>query len=191
MGRTAGAEEIPYRLIAEVAEASFHAFVVQAWHVLEPGTSFVPGLHVDAICAHLQAVVERRIQDLIINVPPGHAKSLLACVFWPAWAWISQPKLRWLFGSYRADLAIRDSVKCRTLIQSEWYQSRWGDRYQLKTTTALPSVPTGTIVAGGDMAGLSTLITDICTVSLLHSRLTCEKIQPFAEEGICEGSSVV
>jgi predicted phage terminase large subunit-like protein len=28
-------------------------------------------------------------------------------------------------------LAERDSVKCRRLIESDWYQSRWGDRYQL------------------------------------------------------------
>lgn len=56
--------------------------------MLEPGTSFVPGIHVDAICAHLQAVIDGKIRDLIINVPPGHAKSLLTCVFWPAWAYL-------------------------------------------------------------------------------------------------------
>jgi hypothetical protein len=28
-------------------------------------------------------------------------------------------------------LATRDSVKCRHLIESDWYQQRWGDRYQL------------------------------------------------------------
>jgi predicted phage terminase large subunit-like protein len=31
------------------------------------------------------------------------------------------------------EYAIRDSVKCRNLIQSEWYQERWGDRFQLKS----------------------------------------------------------
>src|SRR5262245_11508244 len=117
----------------EAARKSFRVFVEQAWDVLEPGTKFVPGLHVDAICEHLQAVIEDRIRDLIINVPPGHAKSLLTCVFWPAWAWIDRPGLRFLFGSYRAELATRDSVKCRTLIQSPFYQERWGDRFKLKT----------------------------------------------------------
>jgi hypothetical protein len=28
-------------------------------------------------------------------------------------------------------LATRDSVKCRRLIESAWYQEFWGDRYQL------------------------------------------------------------
>jgi hypothetical protein len=46
------------------------------------GTEFVEGLHIDAICSHLQAVTEGRIRNLIINVPPGHAKSLLTGVFW-------------------------------------------------------------------------------------------------------------
>jgi predicted phage terminase large subunit-like protein len=104
---------------------------MQAWSLLEPGTEFVAGLHVDAICAHLQAVSEGRIRNLIINVPPGHAKSLLTAVFWPAWVWIDHPETRWLFSSYREPLATRDSVKCRRLIESEWYQRRWGERYQL------------------------------------------------------------
>jgi hypothetical protein len=76
-------------------------------------------------------VTEGRLGDLIINVPPGHAKSLLTAVFWPAWVWISQPHIRWLFASYAAGLSVRDSVRCRRLIESPWYQRRWGDRYHL------------------------------------------------------------
>jgi predicted phage terminase large subunit-like protein len=115
----------------EKARRSFREFVEQAWHVLEPGTPFVDGIHVEAICHHLQAVTEGKIRNLIINVPPGHAKSLLAAVFWPAWVWIDHPQARWLFSSYREPLATRDSVKCRRLIESDWYQERWGARYQL------------------------------------------------------------
>src|ERR1039457_4938317 len=72
-----------------------------------------------------------RVPHLFINIPPGHAKSLLTAVFWPAWVWIDHPEARWLFSSYREPLATRDSVKCRRLIESDWYQERWGDRYQL------------------------------------------------------------
>src|SRR5271157_3948649 len=61
---------------------------------------------------HLQAVAQGRIRNLIINVPPGHAKSLLTAVFWPAWTWIDHPESRWLFSSYREPLATRDSVRC-------------------------------------------------------------------------------
>ena len=116
---------------AEKARRHLLEFVVQAWPVLEPATPFVNGIHVEAICEHLQAVTKGRIRNLIINVPPGHAKSLLAAVFWPAWVWIDSPQTRWLFASYAANLSVRDSLRCRRLIESEWYQQNWGDRYQL------------------------------------------------------------
>jgi len=119
------------QLTAEKARRRLHEFVVQAWHVLEPDVPFIDGIHVHAICDHLQAITENRLRNLIINVPPGHAKSLLTTVFWPAWTWIDHPESRWLFSSYREPLATRDSVKCRRLIESDWYQVRWGDRYQL------------------------------------------------------------
>lgn len=38
------------------------------------------------------------------------------------------PHLRFLCASHSQSLAIRDSTKMRRLIQSEWYQERWGDR---------------------------------------------------------------
>jgi hypothetical protein len=99
--------------------------------MLEPQTPFVDGMHIRAVCAHLQAVSRGQIRNLIVNIPPGHAKSLLSAVFWPAWVWIDRPEARWLFSSYREPLATRDSARCRRLIESDWYQQRWGDRYQL------------------------------------------------------------
>jgi hypothetical protein len=120
-----------FLLSVEMARRSLHEFVRQAWPVLEPETPFVEGMHVRAVCDHLQALTEGRIRNLIVNIPPGHAKSLLTAVFWPAWVWIDHPEARWLFSSYREPLATRDSVKCRRLIESPWYQKRWRDRYQL------------------------------------------------------------
>jgi predicted phage terminase large subunit-like protein len=118
-------------LKAEKARRSLYEFVIQGWPILEPATTFVTGIHVEAICQHLQAATEGRIGNLIINVPPGHAKSLLTSVFWPAWVWIRAPQTRWLFASYSATLSVRDSIRCRRLIESEWYQERWGQIYQL------------------------------------------------------------
>src|SRR5262249_51783695 len=118
-------------LRTEKASRNFYEFVAQGWHVLEPGTPFVDGIHVRAICDHLQAVTEGRIRNLIINVPPGHAKSLLTAVFWVVWVWIEHPETRWLFSSYREPLAARDSLRCRRLIESDWYHQRGGGRYPL------------------------------------------------------------
>lgn len=59
-------------------------------------------------------------------------KSLLVSVMWPAWDWIDNPHRRYVTAAYAQTLATRDSVKSRRLIESEWYQARWGDRYQLR-----------------------------------------------------------
>ena len=50
----------PFHLRAEKARRHLCEFVVQAWHVLEPGARFVDGIHVHAICGHLQAVTPFR-----------------------------------------------------------------------------------------------------------------------------------
>lgn len=115
----------------EVARRSLYEFMRQAWPIVEPGTPFVDGWHLDAIAAHLEAVSAGHIRHLIVNIPPRHAKSLLVAVFWPCWEWIAHPERRWLFASYAASLSIRDSLKCRRIITSSWYQERWGDRFTL------------------------------------------------------------
>ena len=114
------------RLVRE-AEASLSAFAKQAWHVLEPATALKWGWALDAICLHLQAVSDGDIKRLLMNVPPGSMKSLLTGVFWPAWEWgpLNAPNLRYLSTAHKQDLAVRDNVKCRRLIQSDWYQERW------------------------------------------------------------------
>jgi predicted phage terminase large subunit-like protein len=115
----------------ELASRGLREFVRQAWPVVEPSTPFVPGWHIDAIIEHLEAVSRGQIRNLLINVPPRHMKSLLVSAFWPAWEWITWPERRWLYSSYGAQLSIRDSIKCRRLIESFWYQARWADRFAL------------------------------------------------------------
>lgn len=113
------------------AEGSLHRFVQQAWHVLEPATPYVDGWHIKVMCEHLEAVTDGRIRDLLINVPPRHMKSLTVSVFWPCWVWTRKPATRWLYCSYAQRLATRDSLKCRRLIMSPWYQRNWEGVFKL------------------------------------------------------------
>ena len=46
-------------------------FIREAWHVVEPGSDYVHGWHIDAIAQHLEAITYGQITRLIINVPPG------------------------------------------------------------------------------------------------------------------------
>lgn len=115
------------------AETSLKEFVKQAWHVVEPKREFKDGWHLDAICDHLMAVSNNQIQNLLINIPPRHMKSLAVSVFFPCWEWITRPELRYVYSSYAESLSKRDSVKCRRLIQSLWYQERWYDKFQISS----------------------------------------------------------
>lgn len=102
-------------------------FVREAWHVLEPNAALVWNWHLDAICAHLEAVTDGRINRLLINVPPGSSKSLIVSVLWQAWEW--GPKglrsLRYLATAFNEIPVKRDTRKCRDLILSQWYRALW------------------------------------------------------------------
>ena len=108
-------------------EQTLAQFAKQAWHVLEPSTPLKWGWVLDAICLHLQAVSDGQINRLLMTVPPGSMKSLLTGVFWPAWEWgpLNLQGMRYLSTAHKQDLAVRDNLKCRRLIQSEWFQERW------------------------------------------------------------------
>lgn len=49
-----------------------------------------------------------------------------------AWAWIKWPWMRFMRGSYSEDLALEHAVETRDIIQSDWYQNNWGDRFRIK-----------------------------------------------------------
>lgn len=106
---------------------SLAGFIREAWHVLEPSQPYIHGWHIDAICQHLEAVTDGRITRLLINIPPGTMKSLVASVFWPAWEWGPRglPAMRYLTTSYAEKYVKRDSRRMRDLVQSDWYRSLW------------------------------------------------------------------
>lgn len=116
---------------AERLSRSLSYYVQESWRVVEPVTPYMNNWHIGLISEYLVALTKLRIQNLIINIPPRHMKSLQACVMWPTWVWIDMPASRWLTGSYSMNLALRDTLKARRILQSDWYQDRFRDRFQL------------------------------------------------------------
>lgn len=116
-------------LYAERMIRSFREFVREAWAIIDPDP-LIWNWHLDAICMHLQAVAEGRIKRLLVNMPPGHGKSKLFSVLWPAWMWLRRPGWRLLSTAYSSSLSTRDAVASRRLIKSPWYQEMfnpdWG-----------------------------------------------------------------
>ena len=117
-------------------EESLAQFVRSAWHVLEPSTPLLWNWHLDVLCGYLQALYDGRLRSrrLVINIPPGTAKSLVVSVFYPAWIWVqpdSGASESFLNLTNAGDLATRDTMRMRSLVQSEWYQRYWRSRVSL------------------------------------------------------------
>lgn len=124
-------EKFKEERLALLAEISLYEFLKQAWPWIEGNTPFVEGWHLKVICEHLEAVADRRIKNLLINMPPRCSKSTLVSIAFPAWQWLRNPSERFLYASYSFSLASRDSQKCRALILSPWFQKNWGNRFHL------------------------------------------------------------
>lgn len=111
---------------------SFAEFVRAAWHLAGTTEPLVWGWHLDALCVHLEAVERGEIARLVINIPPGHAKSKIVEVLFPAWCWARRPETQFICASHAAALAERDSVYCRQLIESDWYRRRFMSDWRIK-----------------------------------------------------------
>lgn len=119
------------------AEESLAFFLRKAWKYID-SAPFTDGWVIDALADHLEAVADGDIKRLLINIPPRHSKSSICSVAFPAWIWAQEfegptsgPGVPIVSGSYAFKLSVRDSVKCRRLIASPWYQSLWGHRFSL------------------------------------------------------------
>lgn len=118
-------------LETRAAEESLAEFTRQCWHLVEPSTPLVWNWHLDAMCEHLEAVTWGHLQFVIFNLPPRNTKSLLFSVIHPVWEWLHLAHVRNLCMSCTSRLATRDSVNSRTIIQSRWFQRRWGHKFRL------------------------------------------------------------
>ena len=119
-------------------------FIRHFWHVLEPNTKLVEGWAMYAICMHLEAVTRGEIKRLLINVPPGFAKSMIVNVFWPAWEWSAagQPYHRYVTFAYASHLTERDNGRFRDIVQCHEFVALWGHVVRLTSNGVIK--PTNT-----------------------------------------------
>ena len=117
----------------ELCRRSFAAFVVRAWGICEPTRPLLASIAIDGIAAALAAVAAGRLRRLAISTCPGVSKSLVGAVLWPAWLLLrSQGCARIMAGSYSHELAVRDSRRCRDLVESPWFRALLGHAWALR-----------------------------------------------------------
>ncbi len=116
-----------HNLIASITRESFYEFVVEFWDtIIQEKPVF--NWHIQYLCDELQQIAERVFRgepkeyDLIINIAPGTTKSTIVSQMFPAWCWTRFPPARFICASYAKDIALKDSIKTRDIVQSEKYQ---------------------------------------------------------------------
>ena len=138
-------EVLRFALEKKLCELSFYEFFQKAWHIVEPSIELSTNWHHKYLCDILQKEAGRIIdnkpktKDIIINIPFRSTKSLLVTVMFPVWAWIKNPKFRFITASYSAELSIEHSTRSRDIINSEWFRARWGDLFHIKKDQNLKS----------------------------------------------------
>jgi len=139
-----------YKLVS-----SFSNFVKHFWQVVEP-QAYIDTKVVKVICNHLQAVHERKIRRLIINIPPRTGKTLLCSILFPGWVHAITPSERFLCYTY-SDNLVRDSHNLYfKLINSPEYQNL----FPFVNNPSVKKTITGNLnLAGGCREGLSTAST--------------------------------
>jgi hypothetical protein len=76
-------------------------------------------------------VKERRLLRLIVNVPPRTLKSTIITIAYPVWVWLTEPGHNFMAASYSQELSTEHSLMRRKLLQSEWFQRLWGDKFHM------------------------------------------------------------
>ena len=183
--------ELQRRAERKRLEDSFLDFLVEAWPYLDQSSTYVHNWHVDDICEHLEAVVQGRITRLGINVPPRSGKSNIISVAFPAWVWaqsrigpMSGPQVRFMFASYSQNLSEKFSVATLRLIQSDWYQKYWGDRFTLLSENMRQfendkgGVRQATSTTGGatGLGGMALIVDDSLNAEDANSQIERDKV---------------
>ena len=119
---------------AERMRRRLSEFVKGAWPIFDPETPLVWNWHMDAVCDHVQALFEGTLgkDNLQVNVPPGSSKSTIVSVCGPAWFWLHRPSYRGVFASGNPKVSSRDSMKCRAILESDWYRYTFGVQWAFK-----------------------------------------------------------
>jgi predicted phage terminase large subunit-like protein len=99
---------------------SFEYFVKSVWPIIDPA-ELIWGDVMTVLCNHAQAFISKKIETLVVNVPPGFSKTMLFSVMLPAWAWLKYPMQSFLCATHCRDLTLTIANKRRRLIESPEY----------------------------------------------------------------------
>jgi predicted phage terminase large subunit-like protein len=100
----------------------FKSFVIKVFKEVATGSKYNDNFHINVICHELLQVFNGQQNKLIINIPPRYMKSIICSIAFVAWLLGKNPKLEIICVSYSDDLATDLALKCRNVMESDWYK---------------------------------------------------------------------
>lgn len=131
------------RLRVKELRGSLFEFMKEAWKVLHPADPLVIGPHHEALCDHIQWMLEewlrtkeddsyvQPIRQLALSLPPTTLKTEALMVFAPVWMWLRCPSWRVLCVSCNPRVALDSAVMSRRVVESPWYQETFKPTWRL------------------------------------------------------------
>jgi phage terminase large subunit-like protein len=92
------------------------------------GTKLGHDPYLGYLARELELFAEQLTTRLIINLPPGHGKSLLASVCLTAWLLAHDPRQKLILVSHAAHLSTTIARNIRSILQSSWFKEVFGPR---------------------------------------------------------------
>lgn len=134
-------QEFELELQRDIYRESYYEFLKEAVTKIEPDNVWSWNWHIEEACNIFQEAVERVVKkepkpyDLSFNLPPSSSKSMIFSVCSIAWIWSFAPHVRLATDSYKRALSTDHCRKAARLINTDWYQKLWGNKYKLTKST--------------------------------------------------------
>lgn len=138
-------EELGPEAAAALRRNDMAAFVQSFFPLIASGRSLRWARYLDLICAHLGAVAQGRIRNLIVTLPPRHLKSISVSVMLPAFFLGHYPSAEVMCVSYGLDLAREFGEATRKVMSSPLY----GELFDTRLVSARSSPQLLRTLAGG------------------------------------------
>lgn len=176
-----------------LCERSLFEFVKMGWSSADP-SEFVEDWYLEIICRALEDIYFGKTKRLIINIPPRCSKSTICCIFFPVWCWLKEITTKILTGSYSREIAIRDTVRSRYLIDSLWFQEHWknlinfsSDQNQKSHYTNIDRGERFSFSVGGPLTGMGSdiiILDDPINVANIYSQTIRETCNSWFSEAL-------
>ena len=101
-------------------DGGYYEFFCEAWPHVDPAP-LIKERYVKFLCDHMEKLMKGELEGnrLLINIPPGHSKSMICVVMALPYLWTLDPSSFVIFAHKDQSLARDMARKSRQLVQSE------------------------------------------------------------------------